>query len=97
MKTFNIINLRLSVINRDLASFNCEDSITGLIHTTPVGSTTIVLDGGCVFGVYDCPNCAIDELTGAYINLHEAEKEHGNYTSYKSAFKSGLSSSRRRH
>lgn len=86
MKTINIINLRLSAINNDLASFNCEDSITGVIHTTPVGSTTIVFDGGYVFGMYDCPGCAIDELTDAYINLHEAEKENGTYAEYKKNF-----------
>lgn len=94
MKTIGIINLRLIAVNQELALFNCENSMTGVIHTTPVGSTTVVLDGGYVLGMYDCPNCAIDELTDAYLNLHEAEKEYGNYTSYKSAFNSGVASSR---
>ncbi|EOZ7468755.1 DNA breaking-rejoining protein [Enterobacter hormaechei] len=94
MKTIGIINLSLIAVNQELALFNCENSIAGVIHTTPDGSTTVVLDGGHVLGMYDCPNCAIDELTDAYINLHEAEKEHGNYTSYKSAFNSGFASSR---
>lgn len=94
MKTIGIINLRLIAINQEIALFNCENAIKGVIHTTPVGTTTVVLDGGYILGMRDCPHCAIDELTDAYLNLHEAEKEHGTYASYKAAFNSGLASSR---
>ena len=94
MKTISIINLRLSAINQELALFNCEDSITGVIHTVP-SNTTVVLDGGYVLGQYGCVHAAIDELTGVHIQLHEAEKESGTYDSYRGAFNSGFASSRR--
>lgn len=93
MKTINIINLRLSAVNQELALFNCEDSITGVIHTVP-SSTTVVLDGGYVLGHYGCVHKAVDELTSVHIQLHEAEKESGTYTAYKNAFRAGFTSSR---
>ncbi|MFP2239921.1 DNA breaking-rejoining protein [Pseudescherichia vulneris] len=83
MKSVSIINLHLSAINSELALFKCEDSITGVIHTSPIGRTTVVLDGGYVLGKFGCAHVAIDELTNVHIRLHEAEKESGTYTEYK--------------
>ncbi|WP_447908169.1 DNA breaking-rejoining protein [Serratia fonticola] len=83
MKTIGIINLRLTPINSDLTLFNCESSITGVIHTTSIGSTTVVLNGDYVLGKFGCPHVAIDELTNIHIQLHEAEKESGTYAEYK--------------
>lgn len=93
MKTFSIINLFLTAINSELALFNCEDSITGVIHTVP-SNTTVVLDGGYVLGQYGCVHKAVDELITVHIQLHEAEKESGTYATYKNAFNSGHASSR---
>ncbi|HHT1485781.1 TPA: DNA breaking-rejoining protein [Enterobacter hormaechei] len=93
MKTFSIISLRLTAINNELAVFNCEDTITGVIHTVP-SKTTVVLDGGYVLGRYRCVHKAVDELTNVHIQLHEAEKESGTYATYKNAFNSGFTSSR---
>ena len=93
MKTIEIINLKLVAVNQELATFNCENSLTGVIHTT-LSDTAVVLDGGYVLGQYDCTHCAIDALTNAYIKLHDSEKESGSYASYKAAFNSGFASSR---
>lgn len=93
MKTISIINLSLSAVNNELALFNCEDSITGVIHTAP-SNTTVVLDGGYVLGQYGCVHKAVDELTSVHIQLHEAEKESGTYAAYKNAFSAGFASSR---
>lgn len=93
MKSLTIINLRLVDINNELALFNCEDSITGVIHTVP-SKTTVVLDGGYVLGQYGCVHKAVDELTNVHIHLHEAEKENGTYAAYKNAFSAGFASSR---
>ncbi|KAA5927829.1 MULTISPECIES: DNA breaking-rejoining protein [Pantoea] len=82
MKTISIINFQLCAINSELASFNCEGSITGVIHTTP-SNTTVVLDGGYVLGRYGCVHKAVDELTDIHMQLHDAEKENGTYTEYK--------------
>ncbi|AUX72769.1 Gifsy-1 prophage protein [Erwinia pyrifoliae DSM 12163] len=82
METINIINLRLFTINSELTLFNCENSITGLIHTAR-SYMTIVLDGGYVLGQFGCVHAAFDELTGVHIQLHEAEKESGTYEDYK--------------
>lgn len=83
MKTIEIINLKLTAINNDLASFKCENTINGIIHTKPLGKTTIMFDGGYVLGHYPCPHVAIDELTKIHIKLTDAEKESGTYAEYK--------------
>ena len=82
MKTINIINLRLSAINRELALFNLENSVTGLIHTA-ASITTVILDGGYVLGKFGCAHAAVDVLTDIQIRLYEAEKESGTYADYK--------------
>ncbi|MDF7681230.1 DNA breaking-rejoining protein [Enterobacteriaceae bacterium ESL0689] len=91
MKSINIINFNLLAINGELALFNCEDSIAGIIHTRP-SKTTVVLDGGYVLGQYGCIHKAVDELTSIYIQLHETEKESGTYSAYKNAFSTSFSS-----
>lgn len=93
MKTIQFINLHLSAVNPELALFNCENSITGVIHTVP-SNTTVVIDGGHVLGQYCCAHIAIDELTNAFLQLHDAEKESGTYSAYKKAFNSGAASTR---
>jgi hypothetical protein len=93
MKTISIVSLRVSAVNQELALFNCEDSITGVIHTVP-SNTAVVLDGGYVLGQFGCVHKAVDELTEVYIQLHEAEKENGTYAAYKNALNAGLASSR---
>lgn len=87
MKTISIINLQLTAVNPEVALFNCEDTITGVIHTIP-SSTTVIFDGGYVLGQFGCVHKAVDELTTIHILLHDAEKENGTYSSYKNAFNS---------
>lgn len=92
MKNLTIINLRLTAINNELALFNCENSIAGVIHTVHSG-TTVVLDGGYVLGKFGCVHAAVDVLSNVHIQLHEAEKESGTYTAYRNAFNAGFASS----
>lgn len=39
------VELNLKAINKSIALFNCDKKVSGLIHTTENGETTVVLDG----------------------------------------------------
>lgn len=95
---FNSIEIRstkveLSVINSDLASFNCNGSVTGFVHLPDVGPITVVLDGGYALGAYKDPASAIKDISFLCIEIECADKHAGmNYQAYMQTFKAGFAS-----
>lgn len=86
---------KLTAINSDIASFNCEKTLQGIAHIQKDFTTTLVLDGGYVLGVYDCPVCAMDGLHLTTDQIKQAEKDFGmTYENYKSVFISGLNATK---
>ena len=57
------VELNLKEVNKEVAVFNCEKKVSGVIHTTEDGKTTVVLDGGYVLGKFNCPHCAVTEIS----------------------------------
>lgn len=78
------VNVKLKAINNDVASFNLNDDIRGIIHAPKHGKVTVVLDGGYVLGKYDCSLCAIDALSDVQVELLISELQSGStYSEYK--------------
>ncbi len=95
---FNSIEVRstkveLSVINSDLASFDCNGSVTGFVHLPDVGPITVVLDGGYTLGEYKDPSSAIKGISFLCFAVEDADKRAGmNYQAYMQTFKAGFAS-----
>ncbi|MEB8217827.1 DNA breaking-rejoining protein [Citrobacter braakii] len=78
------VELNLKAVNKEIALFNCEKKVSGVIHSTKNGATTVVLDGGYVLGQFDCPHCAITAISLLAVQVNDGDKAgFGNYRSYK--------------
>jgi hypothetical protein len=85
--------IELSVINSDLASFNCNGSITGFVHLPNVGPITVVLDGGYTLGEYKNSDHAVEGISFLCLEVEDADKRAGmNYQAYMQTFKAGFAS-----
>lgn len=81
------VELNLKAINKSIALFNCNKKVSGLIHTTESGETTVVLDGGYVLDSFDCPHCAIEAISLLAVKIKDGEKSgHGSYRQHKRNF-----------
>jgi len=81
------VELNLKEVNKEVAVFNCEKKVSGVIHTTEDGKTTVVLDGGYVLGKFNCPHCAVTEISMLAVKISEGNKKGlGNYRQYKRDF-----------
>lgn len=47
------VELNLKAVNKEIALFNCEKKVSGVIHSAQNGETTVVLDGSYVLGQFD--------------------------------------------
>ncbi|EDV5583687.1 DNA breaking-rejoining protein [Salmonella enterica subsp. salamae] len=78
------IEMNLEAVNKNIALFNCEKKVSGVIHSNSAGETTVVLDGGYVLGKFDCPQCAIEAISLLTVKVSDGDKAgFGNYRSYK--------------
>lgn len=78
------IELNLKAVNKEIALFNCEKKVSGVIHSIKNGATTVVLDGGYVLGQFDCPHCAVTAISLLALQVSDGDKAgFGNYRSYK--------------
>lgn len=83
MKVINV-NLNMKAINKEIVTFICDEKFSGVIHSTTEGTTTVILDGGYVLGEFDCPHCAVTELSLLAANIHTGDKAgFGDYRLYK--------------
>lgn len=84
------VKTSLAVINKDLAYFDCNDTIKGIIHLGE--HTTVVLDGAYVFGCFWCSLHAMEALGELYVEIDVANSLFGmNYEDYKKVFTAGAS------
>ncbi|HCR3978387.1 TPA: DNA breaking-rejoining protein [Citrobacter koseri] len=78
------IEMNLKAVNKEVAVFNCEKKVSGVIHSTANGETTVILDGGYVLGKFDCPLCAVEAISILSVKVSDGDSAgFGNYRSYK--------------
>ncbi len=78
------VSTAISQVNADLALFKTSDIVSGVVHINDSGTTTIVFDGGYVFGEFHCLACAIENLNTLVCNYIIAHRNCGiEYSDYK--------------
>lgn len=75
--TITIVELSLAIVNKDLATFNVNGSISGVVHLPSSGPVTVVIDGGYVLGEFDCPACAVKNISLLSVKFAEAQNSCG--------------------
>ncbi|MBT2103494.1 hypothetical protein [Enterobacter mori] len=71
------IEMRLVIVNKDLAAFNVNGAISGVVHLPSSGPVTVVIDGGYVLGEFDCPACAVKHISLLSVKFAEAQNSCG--------------------
>ena len=56
------VELNLVIVNKEIATFNINGAISGVVHLPSSGPVTVVLDGGYVLGEFHCPVCAVKHI-----------------------------------
>lgn len=78
------VKMGIKKISKDFAYFRCGEALSGLIHTPAKGNMTVILDGGCVLGEFDCVHCAIDAITELSSEIIVSNERNGmDYKAYK--------------
>lgn len=78
------VELNLVIVNKEIATFNINGAISGVVHLPSSGPVTVVLDGGYVFGEFHCPVCAVKHISSLSVNFAEAQKSCGmSYNDHK--------------
>ncbi|CAD6036481.1 DNA breaking-rejoining protein [Escherichia coli] len=81
------IEMNLKVVNKEVAVFNCEKKVSGVIHSAETGVVTVILDGGYVLGKFDCPLCAVEAISMLSVKVSDGDKAgFGNYRQHKRTF-----------
>ena len=75
--TITTVELSLAIINKNLATFNFNGAISGVVHLPSSGPVTVVLDGGYVLGEFHCPVCAVEHISLLSVNFAEAQNACG--------------------
>jgi hypothetical protein len=75
--TITTVELSLAIVNKDLATFNVNCAISGMVHLPFSGPVTVVLDGGYVLGEFHCPICAVEHISLLSVNFAEAQNACG--------------------
>lgn len=71
------VELSLAVVNKEIATFNINGAISGVVHLPSSGPVTVVLDGGYVLGEFHCPVCAVKHISLLPVNFAEAQNSCG--------------------
>lgn len=78
------VELNLVIVNKEIATFNINGAISGVVHLPSSGPVTVVLDGGYVLGEFDCPICAVERISLLSVNFAEAQNACGmSYNDHK--------------
>lgn len=78
------VELNLVIVNKEIATFNINGAISGVVHLPSSGPVTVVLDGGYMFGEFHCPICAVKHISLLSVNFAEAQKSCGmSYNDHK--------------
>ena len=75
--TITTVEMNLAIVNKDLATFNINGAISGVVHLPSSGPVTVVLDGGYVLGEFHCPVCAVQYISLLSVNFAEAQNACG--------------------
>ncbi|MHA0950782.1 hypothetical protein [Enterobacter ludwigii] len=75
--TITTVELSLAIVNKNLATFNFNGAISGVVHLPSSGPVTVVLDGGYVLGEFHCPVCAVKHISLLSVNFAEAQNACG--------------------
>lgn len=75
--TITTVEMNLAIVNKDLATFNINGAISGVVHLPSSGPVTVVLDGGYVLGEFHCPVCAVKHISLLSVNFAEAQSACG--------------------
>lgn len=75
--TITTVEMNLAIVNKDLAIFNINGAISGVVHLPSSGPVTVVLDGGYVLGEFHCPVCAVKHISLLSVNFAEAQNACG--------------------
>ncbi|WP_407216298.1 hypothetical protein [Enterobacter hormaechei] len=76
-QTITTVELSLAIVNKDLATFNVNGAISGVVHLPTSGPVTVVLDGGYVLGEFHCPACAVKDISLLSASFAEAQNACG--------------------
>ncbi|HFL1448467.1 TPA: hypothetical protein ACG1QI_004893 [Enterobacter kobei] len=71
------VALNLVIVNKEIATFNINGAISGVVHLPPSGPVTVVLDGGYLLGEFHCPVCAVKHISLLCVNFAEAQNACG--------------------
>ncbi|WP_347004262.1 hypothetical protein [Enterobacter roggenkampii] len=71
------VELNIVVVNKEIATFNINGAISGVVHLPSSGPVTVVLDGGYVLGEFHCPVCAVKHIGLLSVNFAEAQNACG--------------------
>lgn len=78
------IEMGLAIVNKEIATFNINGIISGVVHLPSSGPVTVVLDGGYVLGEFHCPVCTVKHISLLSVNFTEAQNACGmSYYDYK--------------
>lgn len=78
------IEMGLAIVNKEIATFNINGIISGVVHLPSSGPVTVVLDGGYVLGEFHCPVCAVKHISLLSVKFTEAQNAYGmSYYDYK--------------
>lgn len=71
------VEMGLAIVNKEIATFNINGIISGVVHLPAAGPVTVVLDGGYVLGVFHCPVCAAKNISLLSLNFTAAQNACG--------------------
>lgn len=71
------IEMGLAIVNKEMATFNINGIISGVVHLPASGPVTVVIDGGYVLGEFHCPACAVKHISLLSVNFTEAQNACG--------------------
>lgn len=71
------VEMGLAIVNKEIATFNINDSISGVVHLPTSGPVTVVLDGGYVLGEFHCPVCAVKHISLLSMDFTAAQNACG--------------------
>lgn len=71
------VEMGLVIVNKEIATFNINGAISGVVHLPASGPVTVVLDGGYVLGEFHCPVCAVKHISLLSVNFAEAQDACG--------------------
>ncbi|MGN7911698.1 hypothetical protein [Enterobacter sp. 22466] len=75
--TLPTVGMKLTIVNKELATFNFNGAISGVVHLPSSGPVTVVIDGGYVLGEFDCPACAVKHVSLLSVKFAEAQNSCG--------------------